>query len=62
MGKGKLEPCNQTNTRVGNSEKGIIIEECFSIIPTEWLKVLAKYYAITDRYSAREINEILSKR
>ena len=43
-------------------KKGLIIEEHFSKISAEWLKVLVKYYTITDRYSAREINDILSKR
>ncbi|MDG6304308.1 replication initiation protein [Glaesserella parasuis] len=46
---------------LGVLKKGVLVTEQFEKIPTEWLKVLAKYYAITDRYSAREINEILSK-
>lgn len=47
---------------LGILKKGVLVTEQFEKIPTEWLKVLAKYYAITDRYSAREINEILSNR
>lgn len=46
---------------LGILKKGVLVTEQFEKIPTEWLKVLAKYYTITDRYSAREINEILSK-
>ena len=47
---------------LGILKKGVLVTEQFEKIPTEWLKVLAKYYAITDRYSSREINEILSNR
>lgn len=47
---------------LGILKKGVLATEQFEKIPTEWLKVLAKYYAITDRYSAREINEILRNR
>lgn len=47
---------------LGILKKGVLATEQFGKIPTEWLKVLAKYYAITDRYSAREINEILRNR
>lgn len=47
---------------LGILKKGVLVTEQFEKIPTEWLKVLAKYYAITDRYSAREINEILRNR
>lgn len=47
---------------LGILKKGVVVTEQFEKIPTEWLKVLAKYYAITDRYSVREINEILSNR
>lgn len=47
---------------LGILKKGVLTTEQLKKIPTKWLKVLAKYYAITDRYSAREINEILSDR
>lgn len=47
---------------LGILKKGVLVTEQFEKIPTEWLKVLAKYYAITDRYSARDINEILRNR
>lgn len=47
---------------LGILKKGVLATEQFEKIPTEWLKVLAKYYAITDRYSARDINEILRNR
>ena len=47
---------------LGILKKGVVIADQFEKIPTEWLKVLAKYYAITDNYSSREIAEILRKR
>lgn len=47
---------------LGILKKGVVITEQFEKIPTEWLKVLAKYYTITDNYSSREIGEILRKR
>lgn len=47
---------------LGILKKGVLVTEQFEKIPTEWLKVLAKYYAITDNYSSREIGEILRKR
>lgn len=62
MGKGNLNHTIKLIRELGIVKKGLIIEEHFSKISAEWLKVLVKYYTITDRYSAREINEILSKR
>lgn len=47
---------------LGILKKGIPANDQLEKIPTEWLKVLAKYYAITDRHSVRDINEILSNR
>ncbi|WP_419851546.1 replication initiation protein [Actinobacillus pleuropneumoniae] len=38
------------------------VSDNFQKLPTEWLKVLKKYYAIVDRYSAREVSEELYKR
>lgn len=64
-GKWATQNLNLAITKIrelGILKKNIPITEQFEKIPTEWLKVLAKYYAITDRYSSREINDILSSR
>lgn len=64
-GKWAIQNLNLAISKIrelGIVKKGILITEQFEKLPTEWLKVLAKYYAITDRYSSREINDILRNR
>lgn len=38
------------------------VSDNYQKLPTEWLKVLKKYYAIVDRYSAREVSDELYRR
>lgn len=70
VAKGSLEEGNWANKNLMQAkammkELGIKVPPVvadYSKIPTEWLKVLKKYCAIVDRYSAREIAEELHRR
>lgn len=57
-----LEEAIKQMREQGIAKSGVLIEHQLNQLPTDWLMVLAKYYAITDKYTNREIQGILRER
>lgn len=57
-----LNRVHQTLKAQGLIKSVCLTEKDFAKLPTEWLKVLKKYCAIADKYTAREIADELHKR